>query len=77
MPKPTYRQKFLRLMQIEGETNEIDFLQRCSSDSIVPGICMNEGCNATYQYEPDQDRGWCEECNTGTVKSALILEYLI
>lgn len=23
--------------------------------------------------EPDQDAGWCEECDTGTVASALIL----
>lgn len=41
--------------------------------SIVPGICMNEGCNAVYEYEPDQDQGYCEVCKTKTVKSCQLI----
>ena len=47
------------------------------SSAGVPAICMNENCDATYEYEPDSTRGWCEECQTNSVKSALILAGLI
>lgn len=40
---------------------------------VMPSICMNEGCDYSTEYEPDQDRGWCECCGTNTVKSAAIL----
>jgi hypothetical protein len=46
-------------------------------DSVVPGICTNDGCDYAAEYEPDQDGGWCEECGTRTVASALILAGLI
>lgn len=42
-------------------------------DSLVPGICMNEDCDYSTEYESDQDEGWCECCNTQTVTSALLL----
>jgi hypothetical protein len=45
--------------------------------SLVPAICMNERCNQIEEYEPDQDRGWCRNCNTNTVKSILIIEGVI
>lgn len=54
-----------------------DFARHYITDSIVPGICMNPGCEATYDYEPDQDEGWCEECDTNSVKSAFILAGII
>jgi hypothetical protein len=34
---------------------------------------MNDGCDYTADMEPDQDRGWCEACDTNTVASALVL----
>ncbi len=45
-------------------------------DSVNPGICMNEDCNFICEVEPDQHYGWCENCETGTVKSLseLIIE---
>jgi len=52
-------------------------LESATIDSVVPGICTNEGCDFTAEYEPDQDAGWCEECDTGTVASALILAGVI
>jgi len=50
-----------------------ELLESAAIDSVVPGICTNDGCDYTTEYEPDQDAGWCEECGTGTVASALIL----
>jgi len=56
-----------------GFDNTTDFALDVGFESIVPGICMNPGCDASYEYEPDQDRGWCSECETNSVKSILIL----
>ena len=57
---------------------EVDELLRHGCiDSVVPGICMNDGCDYATEYEPDQDGGWCEECGTRSVASALILAGLI
>ena len=44
-------------------------------DCVVPAICPK--CGYTTEMEPDQDRGWCENCNKGTVVSVLILGGLI
>ena len=46
-------------------------LENHALDSLVPSICTV--CGYTTEYESDQDRGWCEECDKGTVKSCLIL----
>ena len=54
-----------------------ELLENAAIDSVVPGICTNSGCDYTAEYEPDQDAGWCEECETGTVASALILADVI
>jgi hypothetical protein len=48
-------------------------LKNASWDSVVPAICMREGCDYTTEYEPDQDSGWCEECGEQTVVSILRL----
>jgi hypothetical protein len=38
---------------------------------------MNDGCDYTEEMEPDQDRGVCPECHTGSMKSAMVLAGLI
>jgi hypothetical protein len=38
---------------------------------------MNVDCNFTCEMEPDQDAGYCEECHTNSMHSALILAELI
>ena len=50
-----------------------ELLESAAIDSVTPGICTNDECDFTAYYEPDQDAGWCEECDTTTVASALIL----
>ena len=64
--------KLERLAELNGTTTE-GLIASSMFDSMVEGICMNPNCDATYQYEADQSKGWCDECKTRTVKSALLL----
>jgi len=64
------------LSKINGmEVNEM--LEEASYDGIAEGICTNSNCDWTCYVEPDQDKGWCELCNTNTVKSCLVLAGVI
>ena len=47
--------------------SEADWLEDWGMESVVPGICTE--CGYTTEYEPDATKGWCEICETGTVKS--------
>jgi len=50
------------------------------SPTVCPAICCNldnPECDYTAEMEPDQDRGWCEECRRGTLVSGLVLGGLI
>ena len=69
--------KLQKLMEIEGYTDLTAFLAACVTDSVNPAICCNPDCEFTCEMEPDQDRGWCEECSTNTMKSALVLAGVI
>jgi len=69
--------KLQKLLKIEGYTNITELLAACVTDSVNPAICTNDGCNYTAEMEPDQDRGFCEECRTNTMKSALVLAGVI
>ena len=71
------RVKLATLMEIEGYDNFEELAQAVLSDAVSPTICMNEDCNFTCQMEPDQDAGYCEECRTNSMHSALILAGLI
>jgi len=48
-------------------------LEEYMFDSVMPSICTNKGCDYSTEYEPDQDHGWCECCQTNTVASAAVL----
>lgn len=65
------------LAEIEGYEDTMELLEENAIDSVVPGICMNEGCDYTTEVEPDCREGWCECCDTNTVKSCLILANII
>ena len=69
--------KLHTLAEYEGFADVIEFLEANSTDSVVPAICVNEDCNAVDEMEPDQDRGFCDECGTQTKKSALVLAGVI
>lgn len=70
------REKLEVLADAWGMTVD-ELLAEWALDSVVPGICTNDDCEYTTTYEPDQDAGWCEMCDTPTVASALILAELI
>ena len=46
-----------------------DMMEEYVCDSLHPAICMNKECDYSTEMEPDQDRGWCENCETNTVVS--------
>jgi hypothetical protein len=54
-----------------------DMLEMSVFDGLAPAICMNPGCDYSIEMEPDQDRGWCEECGTNSVKSIAVLMGII
>ena len=64
--------KLETLSEIEGLSVE-EMMGIGLTDGVCPSICMNEGCDATYDYEPDSTNGWCDACETNTVKSAIEL----
>ena len=64
--------KLKTLSEIEGLSVE-EMMGIGLTDGVCPSICMNEGCDATYDYEPDSTNGWCDACETNTVKSAIEL----
>lgn len=69
--------KLLKLCEVEGFKSIEELVASSATDSLCPAICMTEGCDFTATMEPDQDAGYCNECCTCTVKSALILADII
>ena len=64
------------LAAIEG-MEVMEMLEEATFDSVAPGICTNNGCDYTISVEPDCSDGWCEICQTNTVKSCLMLAGII
>ncbi len=54
-----------------------ELIQTYALDEVVPGICMNPGCTHSSEVEPAERKGWCEECETRSVTSALVLAGLV
>jgi hypothetical protein len=54
-----------------------ELIEEYALDEVVPGICMNPGCEYTTTVEPDQRQGWCGVCGTTTVRSGIVLAGLI
>jgi hypothetical protein len=71
------RTKLNTLAENESFASVTELLEACAHDSVNPGICANPACDYSTEIEPDQREGWCEECRTSTVQSALVLAGLI
>lgn len=71
------RKEKLTVLAEEYGRSVLELLEEYATDSVVPGICMNDGCTYTAEYEPDSIEGWCEACDTRSVASALVLAGLI
>jgi hypothetical protein len=70
---PLNNEKLVRLAEIEGYSDVLALLEAASTDSVVPGICVNDGCENTSEVEPDQDAMPCDDCGTDTIKSCLVI----
>jgi hypothetical protein len=74
------RAKLAKLIEIKGFDDEGALFAGAMSDSASPAICCNPDnpdCEYTAEMEPDQDHGWSEMCERGTMVSALVLGGLI
>ena len=60
-------QKLAKLLEIEGYDTLEELLEAVFSDAVSPAICSDRDCSYTCEMEPDQDRGYCEECRTNTM----------
>jgi len=58
-----------------GYEDVLEMFEASMFDSTCPAICTE--CGYTTDYEPDQDRGWCEDCGKNTVVSVLVLGGII
>ena len=58
-----------------GYDDLLSMFEAAVFDSVCPAICTE--CQYTTEYEPDQDRGWCENCEKNTVVSVLVLGGII
>ena len=77
-PPPTSDAEKLQLLaQTEGFNNAEELVESYVFSSTVPGICMNDDCTYTSEYELDQWSGWCEFCDTTTVCSGIELFFRV
>lgn len=77
LSKEARLKKLRTLAEIEGYDAVEDMIEAAVCDSVSPAICVNDDCDYTVEMEPDQDRGWCDECRTNSVAAALVLAELI
>jgi hypothetical protein len=77
LSKSERKAKLQKLAELEGFETVDEMFDAAVSDSVCLGICINPGCEYTADVEPDQRRGYCENCGTPTVKSCLVLADLI
>ena len=45
-------------------------------DSVVPGVCK-KCCATVDEIEPDSQDGYCDECGTNNIVSAMVLAGVI
>ncbi len=76
MSVSTVKDKLSTLADGYGSSVE-ELLEEYGVESVVPGVCMNPDCDYTTECEPDQRKGWCDECETPSVRSLLVLEGVI
>ena len=71
------RSKLAKLIEIEGYESLEQLLEAVIGDTVSPAICTNADCTYTCEMEPDQERGYCDECRTNTMVAAPVLAGLI
>lgn len=71
------KDKLKTLCEIEGFEDPMELMELASFEGVAPGICENKDCDYSTNVEPDCHDGWCEECETNSVVSCLILGGII
>lgn len=71
------QEKLQLLCENEGYDSPEEMMEEYQLAGAVPAICINPDCDYCDFMEPDQDRGYCEECDTNTLKSCFILAGVI
>ncbi len=66
----TTQDKIQLLMDNDGYDDESEYMTSLICESVNSGICSNDNCDYITTVEPDCSDGYCEECNTNTVRSA-------
>lgn len=69
--------KLDKLVEIEGFANIEALLHAVLTDSVSPAICSSLDCSYTCEMEPDQRRGWCDECRRNSMVAAPVLAGII
>lgn len=82
MAKINRQDKLQTIFDAEGYKDLEDLWtdSECGMRCGPPAICCNPDdpdCDYIADMEPDQDRGWCPECEANTLKSAYILAGII
>jgi hypothetical protein len=66
--------KLRKLAEAYGHDTIEELLEMAAlDDTIAPGICIKAYCNYTCECDPTETEGFCENCDTLTVQSALVL----
>ena len=73
---PEFEAKLEELTAIEGYDDVLELLEANQLDSVVPGICINAGCDHTGDCEPDGGC-WCDNCGETSIKSCMLLANII
>jgi hypothetical protein len=76
-PPPLSHVKLVRLAELTGFPTKEALLSQYINDVVVPGICINPGCDFTANVQADQEEGYCEAEGTPTVESCLVIAGLI
>lgn len=66
-----------QLAQDWGYLTVVEMLEANLHETMVPGICMEDGCDYSTDVEKDQAKGWCEICGKNNVQSCFEIEGLI
>jgi hypothetical protein len=74
---PVSHVKLIRLAELMGYPTMQALFEAYLSEAVVPGICMNDGCDYVAQVDRDEREGYCPQQGTTTVQSCLVIAGLI
>jgi hypothetical protein len=58
-----------------GFDDDLAMIEEYFHDSLCPGVCKE--CGFSTEVEPDQERGWCDDCGKTSVVSIMVIADII